>query len=400
MYNVNHGFDMDERSIQKRIDAWQKSQAHGEKIRESIEKNGDTFFQDEKAYNKWKNTSPDIKGVNRAREKMISGMTQFLDGLADLKELSGTWITDPDYMNLVVMTAFSKSTFYEKTLHWAKAEEKYQKERNTGLPGGYSGNGQEEIVRDHDGQWFSLQFLYRQFEFMRFVPNYDIVAGIWALNNGPSHLSSQLLDHWFYIHSEQIKTKVDLTDFTKGYFFRYNANMTTEAQAQTLYILTNLFRYSMSQPMGTLEHPPWFRDSTITGNTDGNLSHSKNIIPHRINLVDMERLQTAPIVQQGGNGMMTIPTESEKCEDKKLAGKVVDGKPKKLAQVEDEIDEVEEKRDGLYKSKWDGEKILTFDEGRVWVSDGVVTKIKTEDGRVEKLRVGDVKYRVGSEVPE
>lgn len=301
------------------------------------------FLPTKKAYQKWANketTSPDIKAVNRAREKMINGLTQFMDGLGELKEVSGTWIADPDYLNLIFMTAFSKSTFYEKTLHWAKAEENYQKEKEVGLPGGYAGNGKEVIVRDHETQWFSLQFLYRQFEFTRFVPNYNIVAGVWDLEQTGMGVS-KLLDQWFYIHSENLKNKTDLTDFTKGYFFRYNANMTSQAQAQVLYILTYLFSYSMSKSLGTLEQSPWFKDSTISGNSDGDLPHSKNIIPHKVNLKDIERLNTAPIVTQDQGGMLSIQTEEQ--------------------------------------------EVLKFDEGWVWVKNGQVVKIKTSEGRVEKL---------------
>jgi hypothetical protein len=352
MTNPNHPYDMTEKAIKKRIDAWLKCQEHDKTIREIIEQNDKEFFSNEKAYMEWKTTNPNFKGINRAREKMINGLTQFMDGLGELKELSGTWIVDPDYINLIFQSAFAKSSFYEKTMHWAKAEEKFQKERNTDLPGGYSGNGKETIVRDHDTQWFSLQFLYRQFEFTRFVPNYNIVAGIWELENVQLGCS-KLLDQWFYIHSENVKLKTDLTDFTKGYFFKYNANMTTSAQAQTLYIISHLFKSSMSKPLGTFEQNPWFRDATITGNPDGNLEHSKNIIPHKVNLVD--RLETAPMVGQEKGGIMTIATED------------------------------------------DG--ILKFDEGWIWVENGRVVKIKTSEGRVEKLKLANgTRYKVGQEI--
>lgn len=397
-YNPEHGFDETEKPVRKRIDAWQKSQEYGQEIQKLLETNSSKFFENDKAHQRWRNSQPDdIKQVNRAREKMINGLTQFLDGLGELKEISGTWLCDPDYLNLLFMTAFSKSTFYEKTSHWAKAEEHFQKDRNTSLPGGYAGNGEEKIVRPFDTQWFSIQFLYRQLEFVRFVPNYDILAGIWALENGGNSVS-KLLDTWFYIHKEQIQKKADLTDFTKGYFFRYNSQMTSEAQAQTLYILTNLFRHSMSKPMGTLEYPPWFCDSTITGKADGNLPNSKNIIPHKINLVDIERLNTAPIITSSA-GMPSMQTEADDGTDKELASKIVNGKKKNIEQIEEEIDENEVKRPG--SSKWDGEKILELEEGRIWVVDGVVTKIRTSEGRVEKLRLEDgTKYKVGFQVPE
>lgn len=399
MYNPEHNFDMEEPAIKKRIDAWLKTQKYNEKITKALEENKDKYFQTEKDYHKWKSTTPDIKAVNRARDKMLAGLTQFMDGLADLKEISGTWITDPDYLNLLFMTAFSKSTFFDKTIHWARAEETFQKERNTDLPGGYAGNGEEKIVRDYDTQWFSLQFLYRQLEFTRFVPNYDIMAGIWALENSQSSDCSKLLDQWYYIHKENIKAKTDLTDFTKGYFFRYNSHMTSEAQAQTLYILNNLFRYSMSKPMGTFEYPPWFCDSTITGKPDGDLPYSKNIIPHKINLKDIERLNTAPIITEEIAGMKSLPEEIQDAQDTKIASLVVKKSKSSLEEVSKMIDMNEQSRNVVYKGKWDGEHKLQFDEGVVTIVDSVVIKIRDADGnKVEKLRANGTKYKIGMQI--
>uniref|UniRef100_A0A6C0JVU0 Uncharacterized protein n=1 Tax=viral metagenome TaxID=1070528 RepID=A0A6C0JVU0_9ZZZZ len=420
-YNVEHGFDMEEAAIKKRIDAWNKAQKYNEKITKELDSNSQKYFANEKAFHKWQNTksnNDDIKSINKAREKMLAGMTLFLDGLADLKETSGTWIADPDYLNLIFISAFSKSTFYEKTLHWAKAEESFQKDRKTDLPGGYAGNGQEKIVREYDTQWFSLQFLYRQLEFTRFVPNYDILAGIWALNNSFCNNTSLLLDQWFYINKTQIQAKADLTDFTKGYFFRYNSHMTSEAQAQVLYILNNLFRYSMSKPMGTLEYPPWFCDSTITGNSDGDLPHSKNIIPHKINLVDIQRLNTAPIVTEDIAGMKAVPDEPEgdtvnkEQDDKKIASVVVKSDKSSTTKkgVKDRQDKIERlveekevsRHDKGYKGKWDGERKLEFEEGVVTVSDGIVVKIRDNTGqKVERLLLADgTKYKLDRPVPE
>jgi len=104
-----------------------------------------------------------------------------------------------------------------------------------------------------------------------------------------------------------------------------------------------------------IHHQTWFRDSTITGNSDGDLPNSKNIIPHKVNLDDVQRLATAPIVQREEGGMMTIPTNE------------------------------------------DG--ILKFDEGWVWVENGEVVKIKTSEGRVEKLKLADgTRYKVGQKI--
>lgn len=392
MYNSKHGYDMDEEAIRKRIDAWNKCQKYGEKITQTLE-NSSTFFKTEKDYHQFKQKNPNIMGINRARDRMISGLVQFMDGLADLKEISGTWLVDPDYINLLFMTAFAKSHFYEKTLHWAKAEQHFQQQRDTDLPGGYSGNGEEKIVREYDTQWFSLQFLYRQLEFTRFVPNYDIVAGIWALESSEC---SKLIDQWFYIHKEQIQNKIDLTDFTKGYFFRFNSHMTSEKQAHVLYILNNLFRYSMSKPMGTLEYPPWFRDSTITGNKDGDLPHSKNIIPHKINLLNIERLEKAPIIINEEAGMKSIPEEVENGEDKNLMKTIVQsGGGKTLKEIEDIIDEKEKPRE-QYKGKWDGEHKIESKEGTVYVCNGKVIKIRDSNkNRIEKIYIDNVKYKIG-----
>lgn len=399
MYNPQHGFDMDEEAIRKRIDAWNKCQKYEEKITKLLETNSKKFFNTEKEFHQFQSKDKNIRGINRARDKMIAGLTQFLDGFGELKELSSTWMVDPDYLNILFMTAFAKSTFYEKTMHWARAEQHYQQERETGLPGGYSGNGDEKIVRDYDTQWFSLQFLYRQLEFTRFVPNYDIVAGIWALENGFAGECSKLIDQWYYIHKEQIQHKTDLTDFTKGYFFRFNSHMTSEAQAQVLYILNNLFRYSMSKPMGTLEYPPWFRDSTITGNKDGDLPHSKNIIPHKIKLEDIERLDKAPIISNEIAGMKTIPNQIEDGEDKELADTVVkSGGGKTVDKVKDLIDENEIPRKE-YKGKWDSEQKLEFDQGTIWISEGKIIKIKDSEGnKVEKLRADGKKFKLGDSI--
>ena len=405
-YNVAHGFDMEEEAISARIKAWQKSQQHEAKIMESLETRHEEFFSNEKAYHKWSQKDGSVKDVNRAREKMINGLTQFMDGLGELKEISGSWIVDPDYLNLIFMTAFARSTFYEKTIHWTKAEEKFQKERNTSLPGGFSGNGDEIIVRPFELQWFSLQFLFRQLEFTRFVPNYEVMSGIWCLETNATSSCSKLLDQWYYIHKDKIEKKSDLTDFTRGYFFRYNAHMTSDAQAQVLFILNNLFRYSMSKPMGTLEYPPWFCDSTITGKNDGNLPHSKNIIPHKIDLSALARLNSAPIVYEEVAGMKTIPDEAEEAkdfEDKELAKSVVKKKYDSKDALEHDVEKKEKKRDKIgYKSKWDGEKVLDLEEGRVWLVDGKVVKLKMADGtKVDRLPLLDGgRYKLGQVLEE
>jgi len=406
-YNKDHDFDMDEPSIRKRIDAWNKCQHYEEKIKEMLTKNSKKYFENEKAFQKWESKKiqdDSIRKVNKARNKMINGLTQFMDGLADLKEESGDWITDPDLMNIVFSTAFSRSNFYDKTLHWAKAEKDFQKARNTGLPGGISGNGKEEIVRENDDVWYSMQFLYRQFEFTRFVPTFEIVSGIWNLENKLDQSTVQLIDRWYYIHKNEIQEKRDLTDFMKGYFFRYNAKMTSDAQAQTLYILNNLFRYSMSKPVGTLEYPPWFRDSTITGNNDGNLPYSKNIIPHKIDIRTITRFNSAPIIGEEMDGMRLLPNEPEDpddFEDKKIASKIVSKKYKSKKDLVKDVEEKEKPRDKGYEREddqdWDQDdrREIKIGDCVIIVKAGTITKIKEDGHKVEKIKIKGKKYRVG-----
>ena len=53
-------------------------------------------------------------------------------------------------------------------------------------------------------------------------------------------------------------------------------------------------------------------------------------------------LKTSPVLSTETSGMLSLPTETEEGEDKELTGKIVDGKGKKLTEVEDEIDDNEE----------------------------------------------------------
>jgi len=409
-YNKDHDYDMDESSIQKRIDVWNACQRYEEKIKESLKTNSKSFFENEKSFRKWESTSIQnghLRKVNKARNQMIAGLTQFMDGLADLKEVSGEWVTEPDFLNIIFMTAFSKSHFYDKTLHWAKAEKDFQKNRNTSLPGGISGNGDEEIKRDKDLVWYSLQYLYRQFEFTRFVPNFEIVTGIWELENELDTSTVAIIDRWYYIHKDMIQSKKELTDFMKGYFFRYNAKMTSDAQAQTLYILNNLFRYSMSKPVGTFEYPPWFQDSTITGNVDGNLPFSKNIVPHTIDSRKITRFANCPIIGEEFAGMKTIPTEQEEpeeFEDKELAKKIVGKKYSDKNELEKDIDkkEVSRKDKGYTREEgdWDQdeERKIEMDGCKFYVKNGEIMKIKNSDGeKVQKIKIDGKKYKVGQE---
>ena len=279
------------------------------------------------------------------------------------------------------------------------------------MPGGISGNGEEEIKRDNDLVWYSLQFLYRQFEFTRFVPNFEIVSGIWDLENQLDTSSVALIDRWYYIHKDLVQSKKDLTDFMKGYFFRYNAKMTSDAQAQTLYILNNLFRYSMSKPIGTFEYPPWFQDSTITGNSDGNLSFSKNIIPHTIDVRSMTRFRDCPVIGEEFAGMRTIPTEeedAEEFEDKKLAEKVVGKKySSKSELVKDVRDKEVSRKDKGYTREdgdWDQddevkERKIEIDGCKIYLSGDEIIKIKNSDGdKVHKIKIDGKKYKIGGNI--
>lgn len=412
-YNKDHDYDMDEPSIRKRIDAWNACQRYEEKITQSLKENSEQFFENEKSFRKWESNeikNGDLRKVNKARNQMIAGLTQFMDGLADLKEVSGEWLTEPDYLNMVFMTAFSKSHFYDKTLHWAKAEKDFQHSRNTSLPGGISGNGEEEIKRDNDLPWYSLQYLYRQFEFTRFVPNFEIATGIWDLENKLDTSTVALIDRWYYIHKDLVQSKRELTDFMKGYFFRYNAKMTSDAQAQTLYILNNLFRYSMSKPVGTFEYPPWFQDSTITGNADGNLPFSKNIVPHKIDSRNLTRFADCPIIGEEFAGMRTIPTEAEdpdEFEDKELAEKIISKKYIRSAtgkkELEKDIEKKEVSRKGKGYTKEDGdwdqdvkEEKIEIEGCKIYVKGNEIIKIKNKDGeKVEKIKIKGKKYKLG-----
>ena len=408
-YNKNHDYDMDEPSIKNRIDAWNKCQNYEQKINESLKANSDKFFDNEKSFRKWESQSIEdgmFRKVNKARNSMINGLVQFMDGLADLKEVSGDWVTDPDYMNMIFMNAFAKSHFYEKTRHWTNAEKDFQSNRNTSLPGGISGNGDEKIQRNNGDVWYSLQFLYRQFEFTRFVPNFEIVSGIWELENELDTSTAALIDRWYYIHKDVIQKKCDMTDFMKGYFFRYNAKMTSDAQAQTLYILNNLFRYSMSKPVGTFEYPPWFIDSTITGNSDGNLPYSKNVIPHKIDVRSITRFNSAPIVGDEFAGMRMIPSEPEspkEFEDKKLASKIVSKKYETKEELVDDVEreEVSRKDKGYSREdeqNWDQDDgKVEIDGCKVYLKNKKIVKIKNEDGeKVDKIKIRGKKYKIGS----
>src|SRR6056297_2980831 len=84
-YNKDHDYDMDEESIRKRIDAWNACQKYEEKIKDSLKENSKQFFENEKTFRKWESKSiktGDIRKVNKARNQMIAGLTQFMDGLA------------------------------------------------------------------------------------------------------------------------------------------------------------------------------------------------------------------------------------------------------------------------------------------------------------------------------
>lgn len=400
-YNKNHGYPLNDKSIKKKIDQWNECQAHEEHIKELLK--DPKLFKTEKAYHKWKQEAKNLKAINRARNKMISGLVQFMDGLGELKSESQQWICDPDYINMIVMTAFSRSTFNDNTHHWAMAEKFFQENRNTSLPGGLSGNGKEKIVRENDLPWYGLQFLYRQLEFTRFVPNFEIFSGIWNLENQLSESAVSLIDHWFYIHKHEIQEPKDLCDFTKGYFFRYNSKMTTQAQAQTLYILNNLFRYSLSKPIGTLEYPPWFADSTITGNKDGNLTFSKNIIPHQFDLRKLHNFNTAPIIMEQISGMSLFPSEPEDIsDDKEVAGKIVSREYEAVEDVLEDVEKVEKSRDvGDYKTdedqRWDQDEKFKVELGKysVTVHGNEIIKIKKDGEKVEKIVHKGIKYKVG-----
>ena len=413
--NASHGFDTSHPSIKKCIDLWSTTMKYEDAIKKSMEKNHETFFNKEQDYEKWKSNdvnSDSIKKINKAKDGMVAGLTLFMDSLGSLKEENNDFFTDPDFLNLIFMTAFAKSNFYDKTLHWAKAEQNFQKTRNTNLPGSVSGTTEEHIVRENELAWYSIQFLYRQFEFTRYVPNYEIVTGIWGLENKLHENTVSLIDNWYYIHKDKINSKTDLTDYLQGYFFRYNAKMTSDAQAQTLYILNNLFRHSLSKMLGTMENYPWFNDALITNSADGNLPFSKNIIPHKIDLKKLSRFNKAPIVSQPVAGMRLIPSEQEDpvdFQDDESATKIVAEKYKDKTSLIKDISVKEKSRDGKGYTKdddnidqnWDQDvkQMIKLENGFVWVKNGIVTKIKNLDGdKVEKLKCNGKKWQVGCQV--
>lgn len=441
-YNKNHGYDEDE--VKQHIRDWNKSQQHGEDMKKIIEENLEKMIGSRKKVRDWKNKNVDsekMRKYNLARNRMMNGLTQFFDGVGDLLDIENSNILNSDFMNIMAMTAFAKSTAFEKIRHWAKAEKEVQLSKNVELPGSTSKQGGKEKVgrpEEMEEVWYGLQFMYRQFEIFRYVPNYDIVSSIWNLVANEDRQVVHILDHWYYLHNAELKERTQMSDVTKGYFFRYNAKMTSHAQAETLFILNCLFNHSGSKPMGTLERPPWFDDSVICGN-DGNLPFSTNVTTQNIDNRKKKQLDAAPIIGKTMDGIRTMPSECEDpddFEDKEIS-KCVTKKYKNKKEMVEDVKKNEKKRggrrgyfkgkDGFIDQHWDQDAEKSYDEG-VEIPDGanvtddkerlnekvlkrgqgtvyydgdhIVRKIVDEDGNsVTKLITDrDRKYKVGREI--
>lgn len=440
-FNKDHGYD--EEVVKEHIKQWNESQLHADSVREYVDSHIDDLVNSRKKARAWKDKKTDpskIRQFNLARNKMLNGLTQFFDGIGDALDIDDTYVLNSDFMNILGIMAYAKSSAFDKTQHWAKAEKEVQQSKNINLPGSTCNKGRSEKIErpeETENVWYGLQFMYRQFEVFRYVPNYDIVSSIWNLVAGQDRQVVHILDHWYYLHNSEIPEKSDLSDVTKGYFFRYNAKMTSQAQAETLFVLNCLFNHSGSQPLGTLEKSPWFLDSMICG-SDGNLPYSTHITTQNIDKTQKKKLSKAPIVGKAMDGVRSMPSECESPKefgDKDIATRVVNKKYDSKKEMKRDIEKKEKRRDGekgYFKGKdglvdqhWDQdddqsydqgldlpdganvsdedlqEKVLKRGQGSVFYDDEyIVRKIIDSDGNeVSKLVTDrDKKYKVGREV--
>lgn len=376
--NPNHGYDGKSKEY---IDRWDKAQLYNEEVKKYLLENklggpSDTFNHSHPTIDPNK-----IRSYNLARNKIINGLTQFFDGIGEIISIDNSFVIDSDFMNLCGIIAFSKSSANDNIKHWAKAEKEYQLAKQVDLPGSTSKKGKSEKIErpeEYESAWYGIQFLYRQLEVFRYVPNYDIVAGIWDLIAKKDKEVVQILDHWYYLHNSQISKTEDLSSVIKGYFFRYNAKMTTAAQAETLYILNSLFSHSGAKPFGTTERPPWFPDALI-GKTlydKDDIPNSSNIIPHNVDKRKIDKLKESPIVGKSLDGMMTLPSEPERAKDfedkeiQNVVGKHKSMNKKELAKeiAKKEVPRKGEKgyfkgKDGTRDQHWDQDDSQSFDNG-------------------------------------
>lgn len=378
-YNKNHGYD--EESVKDHIKDWCATMIHNDKLRDYIDENADDLFKNKQQARKWKDNnvdSSDIRKFNLARNRAISGLTQFFDGIGDLLDISKSSVLDQNMVNLMGIIAFSKSTAYDKIGHWADAEKACQEDRDIDLPGSTcKKGGKEKVQRPEESErvWYGLQFMYRQLGVFQFVPHFDVVSGIWNLVAGQDRDVVSVLDHWYYIHKSQIKEKQDLTEILSGYFFRFNAKMTTRAQAETLYVLNSLFNHSGSKPLGTIERPPWFEDSVICSER-GNLKNSTNVTTDKIDKKQARAIKKAPLTSREMDGVRTVPSEPEdyeEFEDEKIASRVVNKKYDSKKELMKDVQKKEKSRkgekgyfkgkDGLHDQHWDQDDSQSYDQG-------------------------------------
>lgn len=440
-FNEEHGYDPAD--VAEHVKKWNKTQLYNDAVKKIIDENAEDMIKNRKQAREWKSKRTDsdkIRRYNLARNRMVAGLTQFFDGVGDLLDLDHTSVINSDFMNLVGIMAFSKSTAFDKVRHWAKAEKEFQESKGVDLPGSTCRKARGEKIQrpeENEDVWYSIQFLYRQLEVFRYVPNYDVVSGVWNLVAGQDREVVEVLDHWYYIHNSQIDTEQDLSQIYKGYFFRYNAKLTSRAQCETLFVLNSLFNHSGSKPLGTLERAPWYLDAVISGNSDGNLPHSTNVTTHKIDKRQQRAVGKAPIVGRSIDGVRSMPSENEDpedFEDRDIAKRVVEKKYGSKKELEKDVKKKEKSRkgekgyfkgkDGVIDQHWDQdddksydqgfelpdganveseseelyEKVLKRDQGSVFYdSDDVVRKIIDGDGNsVSKLTTDrDRRYKVG-----
>ena len=196
--------------------------------------------------------------------------------------------------------------------------------------------------------------------------------------------------------------------------------MTSEAQAETLYILNNLYRHNGCKPLGTIECCPWYPDSTINPNSDESIT--ANIIPHNVDNNKIHQLLNSPIVGKSIDGVKTIPSESENHKDfvdKKLQNVV--NSPKSRKDLIKKVKFSEKPRDGkvgyfkgvdgTHDQHWDQDTDKSYDDGMesseceeysisagtISVKNGKIHRLVNSDGdKCNKLTTKKGKvYRVG-----
>jgi len=378
-YNDEHEYDMDDKNVTDYIRKWNETMTYSDDVKAYIDKNADDLLgKYKKTWTKKDVDDSMIRKYNLARNKMISGFTQLFDGIGDMLDIDNCSLVNQDFMNVMAMTAFAKSSAFDKLRHWSKAEKEYQQSKGIDLPGSSTRKGKEKLSRPQELEdvWYAMQFMYRQFEIFRYVPNYDICSGIWNLVANQDREAVKVIDHWYYIHRDQIQNKEDLQQILNGYFFRYNARMTSEAQAETLFVLNTIFNHTLSKPIGTLECAPWYPDSTISGKKDGDLPFSNSIIPQNVSKKAKKAISKAPLVGKSIDGIRTMPSEPEnhkEFEDKELANKIVNKKYKNKKELVKDIEKKEvtrkgEKgyfkgRDGTTDQHWDQDDDKSYDNG-------------------------------------